>query len=190
MASESISQKLRWLVIVTGCLLVCGFLLGTDPISALFLTLGAAIQPCSRRAGKWLMWASALLTSIWTFTPFIADAKISGVMSLVRGPALMTSADLLLLALVLWCDVALVIDAAKQIRSSDSPVRSSAGSLDWIAWIAALLMSAWYFRGALIPLNSHGLDILVTNASLALVVFLLDIALIVDASRSRRTLRH
>jgi len=191
------SAKLRWIAIVTGSLIACsGVVLSwTDPVPAICLILGAAIQPRSPRTGRWLVWASALSASIGTFP--LGFAALRSIINVLRAPEasyilLPTLAFLLPISLLLWCDVGFAIDAATQLHSTSATrMQTSRRSLDWLVWIAAFLMTAWYIRMIVYgvrPLQLHGrLDILAFGATFTTIMLLLDVALVVEAVKSRRT---
>jgi hypothetical protein len=189
LSNDIISPKLRWLAIATGCVVAStGVLLQwTDPIGPAFLALGAAIQPRSSRPGRWLMWLSALSTNVWTSAIAVALLR-----EIKTGnfplPAL---AIYLAFALLLWCDVALVMDAMSPARRQADRVQASSGILDWVVWIAALVWSSYFVWWTVLAVRAYRLnvrfDILLTALGLDAAVLFFDIALIIHALKSRRT---
>ncbi len=184
-----VSSKTRKLIVCIGFLLAAAGLLGAaDPIGAGALILGAIVQPRSRNPGRWLMWVGALLTTIWT-----------GLLSVVffretvwtRDLPLPDMAFILAPPLVLWCDAALAWDTARTRRLREVPAQIQRCSFDWLVWVAAIALSAFYFRSVVPALRAYRLherlDILLLNAVLSTVVLLFDLALIVHAVKSRQT---
>jgi hypothetical protein len=90
--------------------------------------------------------------------------------------------------LVVWCDVALVMEALR--RKHDQWAR---GSLDWVAWIVAVILSVWCVLGGVRNVRAYrrlgglGLDTILTSVGFVAVILFFDLALIVHAVKSRRT---
>lgn len=160
----------------------------TDPIGPALLALGAAIQPRSPRPGRWLMWVSAL--SMNALTSEIAVGLLADVKTALGTlPGLVI---LLALALVLWSDVELVMDVASRTRLEAKPVQASPRTnLDWVVWIAAVALSAYYFWRSAYAVRAYRLhgrfDLVLVALGLDAVAVVLDIALIIRAVKSRRT---
>lgn len=189
-----ISTTTRWLAIVTGCFLFGStFVLGWGSlVESSFLILGAIVQPRSIWPGRWLMWVCAVSMSI--------EAGQVGIIVLREAiesqrsyhnnvlMSLPIMAILLALALVLCCDVALVIDALAARRSHAVLTQPRRRNLDWLVWIAALALSVYYVWMSVLAVRSYRLygrlDILVTGVVAASVVLFFDVALIVHAFRS------
>jgi small-conductance mechanosensitive channel len=98
-------------------------------------------------------------------------------------------AILLALALVLWCDVAFVMDAWMLRRNRDGLGEPSRRSSSWLVWVAALALSLYLFAMSVLGMRAyrlHGrLDILLTGVVLSSVVLWFDVALAVHAVKSR-----
>jgi hypothetical protein len=89
-------------------------------------------------------------------------------------------------ALLYWCDVALVMEGLRRQKW----VR---GSLDWLVWITATILSAWcvwqtlYTVQAYQRLNGLRIDLIVTTVGLDALIFCFDVALTIHAVKTRRT---
>jgi hypothetical protein len=187
------SGKLRLLAILAGCF---SAIFGAPAFGAIFLILGAAIQPRAQAPGKWLMWLGALLLST-TVLGFGPGVVFEGIRAQLQSHDnikqavddwLFLSTFLAATVLVLWCDVALMWDAlrAKQdVEAAGLPRRS----LEWVAWIVAVLLTVWSFRSDIHAVRAyrlHGfLDPLLTGVGISAAVLLFDVALIVHAFKAR-----
>jgi hypothetical protein len=179
-----VSVKLRWLAILAGCF---SAVFGVSAFGAPFLILGAAIQPRARTSGRWLMWLGALLLSL-VVVPFGTAAVFEGAKRLGRDNWSFTIFPLFVVstALLYWCDVALVMEGLRRQKW----VR---GSLDWLVWITATILSAWcvwqtlYTVQAYQRLNGLRIDLIVTTVGLDALIFCFDVALTIHAVKSRRT---
>jgi hypothetical protein len=138
------------------------------------------------------MWISALLLSgtilplgvrlifdeIKTLSSF-SDSSMIGVLTL--------SAALVLT--LLCCDLALIVEAANLKRSYGGVKQYSRSSLDWVVWIAALTLSADYFRMTVLSVRGYrlngGLNVLIFGVVFTSVVLLFDLALISNAIKKR-----
>ena len=98
--------------------------------------------------------------------------------------------------LIVWCDVALLIDAIRATRSRITPETGSSNAVNLLIWITALCFSLYSFWG--IPFLArmffrHGferLDILLPGLASILIAIVFDAALAIDAVkvwRARRT---
>jgi hypothetical protein len=93
--------------------------------------------------------------------------------------------------LIVWFDVALLIDAVKTRRGRVAPERFPSGAADWLVWIAALSFSMYSFWSIpfLIRAYNQGFDrpdILTTALALILIAAVFDIALAIDAAKMWR----
>lgn len=181
-----VSVKLRWLAILAGCF---SAVFGAMAFGAPFLILGAAIQPRARTAGRWLMWLGALLLSL-VVVPFGSGIVFEGAQRLGRDNESFTIFPLFVVstALVCWCDIALVMESLRLRRNG-----WARGSLDWLVWIAATVLSAWCVWQTLNEVHAYqrlnGLrtDLILTTVGLDTLTFCFDLALIIHAIRSRST---
>lgn len=181
-----VSVKLRWLVILAGCF---SAVFGLMAFGAPFLILGAAIQPRARTSGRWLMWLGALLLSL-IVVPFGTGAVFEGARHLGRDNWSFTIFPLFVVstALVYWCDVALVMEALRLRRT-----KWARGSMDWLVWIAATVLSAWCVWQTLDTvrayqrLNGLRIDLILNTVGLDTLILCFDVALIIHAVKSRPT---
>ena len=190
MVNDIAPAKLRWLAGVTGCLVATTSVLlqWTDPVGPAFLALSAAIQPRSPRAGRWLMWVSALSMNVLSYAiavRFLSDLKTG----LITLSAL---AIYLALALVLCCDVALVMDVTSRThRQAERDQVSPGSNLDWLVWIAALVLSSYFFWRSVHAVRAYQLngriDLLLIALGLDMIALFFDIALIIHAVKNTRT---
>jgi hypothetical protein len=105
-----------------------------------FLIVGALVRPRPPRPGKWLVWSTAFCASVVSCQ--VGVVLLRGCVEL-RAVPLPVVAMLLALALLLWCDVALVIDFVMRKRRQPAPVQQQRGSFDWTLWISALALTAY-----------------------------------------------
>lgn len=127
--ADVLSAKLRWLAVLAGC---SSAIFGVMAFGAIFLILAALIQARARTTGRWLMWLGALLLSV------VIPYGIGIVFSRASWSINTFPLFLLSTVLVCWCDLALLIEALRSKRS-----RWVTGSLDWLVWIAAIILSVW-----------------------------------------------
>lgn len=186
MSSSIVSASIRWLAFLAGC---SSAAFGLAALGSPFLILGALIQPRARITGRWLMWLGALLLSqvVLPYGFVIANDGIN----VLRGNhenafVLMSSLLAISAVLVCLCDVALVIEALKS--KGDKWTRSS---LDWLVWIAALVLTTWCVWVDVPSVRAYqlqgSLNILVTTIGLSTVIAVFDIALIIHAVKTRRS---
>jgi hypothetical protein len=153
-----------------------------------FLILGAILQPHAPTSGKWLVWVGALLLSL-VVIPFGSATVFQEVKLLRLYHDGMMVAILSLSAmstfLLLWCDVALLIEGLK-VRHN----KWTRGSLDWVVWIASITLSAWclwIIPGTAYAYRVNGrVDSLLTTTGLGALILFFDLALIVHAVKTRR----
>jgi len=182
--------KLRRLAIVTGCFVAISgvLLMWTDPIPSCLLVLSAAIQPRSPRPGRWLMWVSALSVTVFAAVVIFADgvAGLSGLTTTIPGAVILVA-----LAAELWCDVALVLEAARRMRNHPAEAPRSRRNLDWVVWTAAVVMTGYYSWASAHNIrmySSYGrLANLLPWPALTVVMLLFDVALLIHAAKRPRT---
>lgn len=181
-----IPLRIRVLAIVTAVFAVSWVIGLVIPMVGLLLALGALIQPKARTSGRWLMWVSAFLLNY--VLPY-------GVRFAVDFPKRKNVSLIILLLListilVVICDIALVWEAWTSGKSA-----WTRSSFDWIAWLGAVLLSAWlvpnawraiqqYVVAGAIPRTADFLLVGLSNAA----VLCFDGALIALAIRTRSDL--
>jgi len=150
--------------------------------------IGSRDSATSAHIRQMLMWQGALLLSLMV-VPFGTGAVFEGAKRLGRDnwsfpfPLFVVST-----ALVYWCDVALVMEALRIRRN-----KWARGSLDWLVWITATVLSAWCVWQTLFTVRAyqrlHGLriDLILTTVGLDTLIFCFDVALIIHAVKSRLT---
>jgi len=194
-SADIVSARVRWLAIAAGCFSAsAGFLAfgWLFPLVPAFLVLGAVVQPRSPRPGKWLMWLGAFFLSL-VVLPIGVEMLFGGIRSLRlhhEGFIIVPfSLSLVSVLLVLLCDTALLIDGMTMRRNLREKVQSSQRSLNWLVWIAAMILSVYLTAmsvAALRAYNLHGrLDVLLMWATLSSIVLLFDVALVVQAVKRR-----
>jgi hypothetical protein len=148
-AEQLVAPRTRWLAIAAGC--VSG-LAGSLPFGPLFsalpliLIVGAVFQRWSPHPGRWLMWLGAFF-----LTMDVAVFLGPGVLSPKRllGPyydrnlLIFFVLSLASLALVGWCDLALIIDARKSKDASAPANQGFPRIADWIVGLVAIFLTAW-----------------------------------------------
>jgi hypothetical protein len=164
---------------------------------AIPLILGLIADTFAARRSQWLMWAGAAYLSLTALfmeaailPEFVAELRVHHRLGGV-GPVLLPFwiASILL---IVWCDVAFIIDAVRAVSRRVPAERRARGVGDWIVWITALsftIYSFWvmrFFFGA----YTHGLvspGIALPTLAPVVIATILDIALIIDATRMRLT---
>jgi len=194
-------DRTRRLAIATVCVTAAATLTtGGGFLLTIPLILGVIADYRSARRGRWLMWVGAAYLSvtllqmeILILPEFVAELRsyhhLGGLGSVVFPLSIAS------ILLIIWCDVALLIDAVKTRRSSIAPERFSLGTTDWIVWITALLFSVYSFWGIPFLLRAFNqgfdrLDILLTELALIFIAIVFDVALVIDAVKvwhARRT---
>lgn len=127
--SRILPRQILWLAVVTGC--VAGMALLSfkwGAVAGLFLIMGAVVQPFMPRTGRWLLSVVAPLLGIWIvplgglFLLGAVKGKALGGDFNSRGLALAWRLSPILL---IWCNVALVIEARRERRARQPAPRSS-----------------------------------------------------------------
>jgi hypothetical protein len=178
--TDAVPASIRWLAVLAGCF--SGVFL-FSALGAPFLILGAAIQARAYTTGRWLMWVGAVLLSLFVF-PLSPE-----IVAEMRRPDLWQTWFTPLLAVatvfVCCCDVALLVEGFASRRIS-----WARGSLDWVVWIVAIVLSAlqvWASRGVLYAYEHRFWQAVIPSIVLDPVMLLFDVALIVHAVKTRRT---
>lgn len=194
-STDSIPTGTRWLALLVGCMAFIVGSLPPSPVSTLVIpttfVLGAIIQPYSPRPGRWLLSVGAFYLSL--SVPYLALMVAGGASHLLDSKSL--NSLLLLLALVaplvllIWCDVALILDARRQSRDSQTPGTDVARLGDWLVFIAAACLSLRVLPGSFRAARTGRWDILALQLLLASVVIWFDGALVSRTIRMRRTRR-
>jgi hypothetical protein len=166
-----------------------GLVVGSMPI------VGAAVEPQIGRLGKWTLVAGAAILTIVGGDGLIGhvlalrDPILRDVNTIAVGSLLMVS-----VALIVCCDISLVIHTVRSRRSAWPPERPYFRPLRWLVWLEAILGSALFFPEAARECNAlrrHALGVdfgtalpIVIFPSLVLFVF--DFFLIAHAIRLGR----
>jgi hypothetical protein len=175
------------LAVAAGCFSV---VFGLAAFGAPFLILGAAIQPRARTSGRWLMWVGALLLSliVVTLSPEIVSEGATMLCAYHDSNlVLLYSLSAIATGLVCWCDVALVLEAFKSKGH-----QWTRGSLDWVVWTVAIVLSAWCVWTSMNAVHGYRLqgglrlDLILTQVGMDAVMLLFDVALIILAVKTRR----
>ena len=199
-----VTKSTRWLAVAAGCFTaVTGTISvgGLFFVAPIFLILGVVFQPRARRLGRWLIWVGAAFLNLMALPQGIVLLpeyfKTMHIDPHYQHDALRFLIPLWVvsLLLILWCDLALVIDAVKTSRSRIASEMFSPDPADWMVRITALLFSVYSFWGIPFLLRAFNqgfdrLDILLTALALILIALVFDIALAIDAAkmwRARRT---
>ena len=119
-----LSSRLRWLALAAGC--VSGIALvsfGVLSVFGLLPMVGAAIQRRMPRVGRWVLYVGAALLT-YLVVPFgmvaLRETIKTGFFPFDFVAVTLTLAWLLSPALVIWCDVALVVEAVRERRTRRS----------------------------------------------------------------------
>jgi len=94
--------------------------------------------------------------------------------------------------LIVWCDIALLIDGVRTRRNRITPETGSSNAVNLLIWITALCFSVYTFWG-IPPLERvffrygfERLDILLTGLASILIAIVFDAALAIDAVKMWR----
>lgn len=192
-STDIIPRGTRWLALLVGCIAFVAESMPPSPVSTLVvptsLILGAIIQPYSPRPGRWILSVGAFYLSL-SGVPYLALMVAGGAMHLLNSQSL--DSLLLLLALVaplvllIWCDLALILDARRQGRNSQTPGMDVARLGDWLVSIAAACLSLTMLPGSFRAARTGRWDILALQLLFAFVVIWFDVALVSRIIRMRR----
>jgi hypothetical protein len=195
-STDVIPTGTRWLALLVGCMAFIVGAMPPSPVSTLpvpsTFVLGAIVQPYSPRPGRWLLSVGAFYLSL-IGVPYLALMVAGGALHLVDSKSL-TSLLLLLalvapLVLLIWCDVALILDARRQSRNPQTPGTDVARLGDWLVFMAAACLSLTVLPGSFRAARTGRWDILALQLLFAFVVILFDGALIGRTIRMRRAQR-
>jgi hypothetical protein len=189
------------LAIATVCVTVAATITTTGAfLMAIPLVLGLVAEALGARRGRWLIRMGAAFLSVTILQmelvilpEFVAELRLHHRLGGI-GPALLPLwiASILL---IVWCDVAFMIDTVKTSRNRNLPERRAPGIGDWIVWVSALLLSVYSFWGVpfLVRAYNQGFDrrdIVLTASALIVMAVVFDIALMIDATRPRQAWRR
>ncbi|HEV2488721.1 MAG TPA: hypothetical protein VGT03_02850 [Candidatus Acidoferrales bacterium] len=199
LTGQVVPRRTRWLAIAAGCLSGLAGSLSFGPLMfafSLLLILGAIVQPWWHRPGRWLLAFGAFIQTFYSFL-FVLPGAIFIIQSppLLQGDSLIALIALPLIptsvALVVWCDIALIVDARRSGRIVGSEQHfPNVG--DWIVWTIAVSISIPVVRGipAYVYVYRHGrLDIFLTSLAFELGIAALDVALVISVVKKLRSRR-
>ena len=152
-STDIIPSGTRWLALLVGCMAFIVVSMPPSPMSTLVVPstfiLGAIIQPYSPRPGRWLLSVGAFHLSL-TGVPYLALMIAGGASQLLdsENPSPLFLAFVPPLALLIWCDVALVLDARRQSRNSQTPETDVARFGDWLVFVAAACLRLTVLPGS------------------------------------------
>lgn len=194
-ASAVLPRGLRALAIVAGFFAAVTLFAALLPILllALMLIVGGAVQPWSRRAGKWLLIAGAFSLTV------IGGSSVVGVFFHLRSLApfdfdtiALPLFFLILTVLIVWCDVWLILHWIKSKRRCELPEKEDLlHPLVFIVWLSAAGASAFFIPESVLEciVNHAGVDFfdltVLVLPGLALAV--LDVALLIQGIKELRT---
>jgi len=142
--SPVLPRGLRILAIATG--LFAGFTFlpeGIPLLLALMLIVGAAVQPYTHRAGKWLLMAGAFSVTFLSAEGFIAQSmELRGAFSFDFDTIALPLFLMVLTILVIWCDVWLMVHAIKSRRRFELPGKEYFHPVNFLVWLTAAGASA------------------------------------------------
>jgi hypothetical protein len=200
--TDIVPSGTRWLALLVGCLDLAFIVVSMphSPVSTLVVptsfVLGAIIQPYSPRPGRWLLAVGAFYLSL-SGVPHLALMVAGAASALLDSISLNSLLLSLLLALamvaplvlLIWCDMALILDARRQSRNSQTPRKDVARLGDWLVFLAAAFLSATVLPGPFLAGRTGRWDILALQLLSAFVVIWFDGALVNRTIRMRRTQR-
>lgn len=142
--SPVLPRGLRVLAIATGFFTGFTFFAVVIPwLLALMLIVGAAVQPYTRRAGKWLLIAGAFSVTMVSAESFIAQSlELRGSSSFDFDTIALPLFLLVLTILIICCDVWLIVHAIKSRYRSEPSVREYFHPVNFFVWLTAAGASA------------------------------------------------
>jgi hypothetical protein len=194
--TDIIPAGTRWLALLVGSLAFIAGSMPPSPVPTLVVPtsflLGAIIQPYSPRPGRWLLSVAAFYLSL-SGIPYLALMVAGGASHLLNSESL-NSLFLLLalvapLVLLIWCDLALILDAMRPSRNSQTPGTDVPRLGDWLVFIAAACLSLTMLPGSFRAARTGRWDLLALQLLFAFVVIWFDVALLSRTIRLRRTQR-
>lgn len=185
--------KTPWLAIITGCVSAVA---GSLPFGPLFLLVpailvfGAVLKRWSPRPGRWLMWLGAFYltvdVAVFLGPPVFRPSHFIGSDTLI-----IEFLSILAIALVVWCDVSLIISARKLGNAPAAGNEKALRPADWIAAVFAVCLTAWTVWSALASSyparRYHRWDISLLALPFILGAAVFDAALVVYALQIYRT---
>jgi hypothetical protein len=142
---EIFPQRIRMLAVAVG--IASAFAL--FPVLLLLypalLIVGGIIQPRFPSAGKWFVWAGAIMLGPVLVTydvmlfphPFVQPGYVTLIFLIFPAATV----------LLLWCYAELVIDGVARMRARGSLPAAETHPVGWVAWIVAVALSLWMARG-------------------------------------------
>lgn|GEM_PF-6058565 len=142
--SPVLPRGLRVLAIATGLFTGFTFFAVVIPwLLALMLIVGAAVQPYTHRAGKWLLMAGAFSVTMVSAESFIAQSmELRGSSSFDFDTMALPLFLLVLTILIVWCDVWLIVHAIKSRHRSELPGEEHFHPVNFLVWLTAAGASA------------------------------------------------
>lgn len=191
--SPVLPRGVRVLAIITGFFAGFVFLPEVIPLLlALMLIVGAAVQPWTHRAGKWLLISGAFsVTSVSSLAFIGLSLKLRSATSVNFDAIGLPFFWLVLAILIVWCDVWLVVHAIRSWHASERQKIEYFPPLNYFVWLTAVGASSVFIPQGVrecILLYRHVLgesfgDVqLIVLPALALVV--LDVALLTQGIKA------
>lgn len=143
-------RGLRLLAIITGSFAGFVFLPEVIPLLlALMLIVGAAVQPWTHRAGKWLLIAGAFSVTLVSAESFIAQSlELQASPSFNFDTMALPLFLFILTVLIVWCDVWLIAHAIKSRHRSEVSGPEYFHPLNFLVWLTAAGASALFIPEA------------------------------------------
>jgi hypothetical protein len=191
-----VSTNTRRLAIVAGCFSAFAGVLAFGPLSLFIpslLVIGAVLQPRSGRPAQLLMLVSACCLSL-SVLPISLEIVVGELKKIGIGTShFLTGSFVLSLVvglLVVWCDLALVVESIKTRHNSIHHAPFGSRS-DWFVYALALILTAYISYIAVFSFHAYRqhdrVDILINWLVLALIVLLFDVGLGVHAIGRRNS---
>jgi hypothetical protein len=187
-AEHLVAPRTRWVAIAAGFVSGLAGSLAFGPLFAalpLILIFGAVLQRWSPHLGRWLMWLGAFYLTV-DVAVFLGPGVLSPKQLLApyydRNLSVFFVLSVVSLALVGWCDVALIIDARKSKGASAPAEYKFRRTADWLVGMFALCLTAsavWSVVASIYPLRRyHRLDIFLFGAVSVVAVAAFDVAIV------------
>lgn len=187
----AVPSNVRWLAAATGCLTAVASVLvmGVFVVVPGLLVVGAIVAGRLPRVGKYVIWFGAIPLSLLGLPlgasmllihlqPGSDPRVVAGVLSSV--------------ALVVLCDVALIVEELKTRHTLIGAGAPSPNAGDWLVWIAAAFLNLGFLPITVLGLTTYrgeGRRDILFSLVLGSLVILFDVLLAILAFNTRRA-RH
>lgn len=191
--SSVLPRGLRVLAIATGIFTGLTFFAVVIPwLLALMLIVGAAVQPWTHRAGKWLLIAGAFSVTVLSVTLVVgASFHLRSLSPFDFDTIALPLFFLILAILIVWCDVGLIVHAIRSRHRSELSGTEYFHPVNFLVWLTAAGASAVFIPVGVqdcISLLHHVVGVGLTDVPMSvlpsLALAILDGALLIQGIKS------